>query len=344
MKRNATLLLACSLLASSLMACTNSQAQSGIDTDVVNDVPGQLGDAAADAADTGQDAPGDAQADGDASSQACTLAAELAAMEPTALKCGHVPLGQDPSPVYTCAVEAQMAGKPFTASFDEHGVDPQVALGLVRTAAGHVFVLRYDSSPMGGALSPVVDAYRCAKPTAVFQYGFPRFACEDQLEAGRLCSKVFAAPDATSGPDPIPPAPAQTVQIHVWPSIHESSVWPPAPVQWTQFKIQKGWGPCPPGSICTESWKVAPDGAVQHTQEGQDSTYVLSAAKRKAVDDAVGSPWFLVDVKCPQPPTDIGISFVVSAGGAPKQADVTGCVLGVPNALHTLVYGWVTQP
>ncbi len=337
MKRYATLFLVCALT-----ACTNTQAQAGVDTDVVNDVPGQLGDAAADAV---ADAALDAQPDGDVAAQPCTLAAELAAMEPNALNCGHVPLGQDPSPVYTCAVEAQIAGKPFTASFDEPGIDSDIALGLVRTAAGSVFVLRYDGNPMGGggSVAPVVDAYRCAKPAAAFQYGFPRFGCEDLLDAGRLCSKVFAAPDATSGPDPIPPAPAQTVQIHVSPSIHGSSVWPLAPVAWTEFKIQKGWGPCPPGSICTESWQVAPDGAVQHTKEGVATSYMLSAAKRLAVDDAVGSPLFLVDVQCPQPPTDIGISFVVSGGGAPKQADVTGCVMGAPNALHTLVYGWVTQ-
>jgi hypothetical protein len=342
MTRYATLFLACSLL-----ACTHTQARSGVDTDVRNDIPGQLGDTVADTTlDTGQDAALDAQPDGDVASQACTLAAELAAMEPNALKCGHVPLGEDPSPVYTCAVQAQVAGKPFTASFEERGIDSDLALGLVRTSAGSVFVLRYDGNPMGGggASSPVVDAYRCVKPTAAFRYGFPRFGCEDQFSAGRLCSKVFAAPDATSGPDPIPPSPAQTVEVHVWPAIHGSSVWPLPPVPWTGFQIQKGWGPCPPGSICTESWQVAPDGAVQHTQDGKVSTYALSAPKRLAVDDAVGSPLFLVDVPCPQPPTDVGISFVVSAGGTSTQADVTGCVLGAPNALHTLVHGWVTQP
>jgi hypothetical protein len=66
------------------------------------------------------------------------------------IDCGRVSVRADPAPATKCALRAQAKRKPFRVRYDQMGVDSIVALAMVRTPAGSLSVLHYDSDPSGG--------------------------------------------------------------------------------------------------------------------------------------------------------------------------------------------------
>jgi hypothetical protein len=64
---------------------------------------------------------------------------------PSAIDCGRVEISGNPKTATDCALAAQKAGKPFRVRYDLHGVDSEVAVAIVRTPAGIVSTLSYDS-------------------------------------------------------------------------------------------------------------------------------------------------------------------------------------------------------
>lgn len=102
-------------------------------------------------------------------------------------------------------------------------------------------------------------------------------------------------------------------------------------VPWTLFSVQKGYGPCPPGQICSASWTLATDGLITMKKSGVSSTAQMASGEFAAFASALGGQAFLASMKngfvCDVPPTDIGISFQLSLSGVQYSQDVTGCAL-----------------
>jgi hypothetical protein len=69
---------------------------------------------------------------------------------PSGIDCGRVSRMADPASATECALRAQAKGKPFRVRYDEMGADSVVAVAMVRTPAGSLSVLNYDSDPSGG--------------------------------------------------------------------------------------------------------------------------------------------------------------------------------------------------
>lgn len=107
-----------------------------------------------------------------------------------------------------------------------------------------------------------------------------------------------------------------------------------AAVGWTLFRINKGAGPCPPGSNCTWSWTLDTNGALTIAKQGVPSSAQLSAADWTKVNQVLSSSAFLKLMQsgftCGQPPTDIGVSFDLALFGVMLKQDVTGCIFGQP--------------
>jgi hypothetical protein len=69
---------------------------------------------------------------------------------PSGIDCGRVSIRGDPTRATKCALRAQADTKPFRVRYDLHGVDSSVAVAMVRTPAGSLSALAYDSDPSGG--------------------------------------------------------------------------------------------------------------------------------------------------------------------------------------------------
>ncbi len=69
---------------------------------------------------------------------------------PSGIDCGRVSIGGDPTRATNCALRAQAKTRPFRVRYDLHGVDSSVAVAMVRTPAGSLSALMYDSDPAGG--------------------------------------------------------------------------------------------------------------------------------------------------------------------------------------------------
>jgi hypothetical protein len=84
--------------------------------------------------------------------------------------CGRVRLGETRTAVDACVVRAFRNQQPFFARYDKRSIDSSVANILVRTPAGDMFDLAYDSDPSGGSrVTPKIDPHRlsdCAVTTA----------------------------------------------------------------------------------------------------------------------------------------------------------------------------------
>ena len=85
---------------------------------------------------------------------------------PSGIDCGRVSILADPEPATRCALRAQANGKPFHVRYDQMGADSVVALAMVRTPAGSVSVLHYDSDPSGGGrqLHGIIYPTPCPEP------------------------------------------------------------------------------------------------------------------------------------------------------------------------------------
>ena len=80
---------------------------------------------------------------------------------PEAEDCGRVRISEKRTAVDACAVRAFRSQRPFFARYDTRGTDSSVADVLVRTPAGDMFDVAYDSDPSGGSrASPLIKPRR----------------------------------------------------------------------------------------------------------------------------------------------------------------------------------------
>jgi hypothetical protein len=70
---------------------------------------------------------------------------------PQAEDCGRVQVGGDRAAVDGCSVRAFRDQRPFFARYDKRGIDSSLAHVIVRTPAGEMFEVSFDSDPSGGS-------------------------------------------------------------------------------------------------------------------------------------------------------------------------------------------------
>ena len=95
-----------------------------------------------------------------------------------AVDCGSSGVGEDRTAVDNCVVRALKSTKPFRARFDKQGIDSAISVGIIRTAAGQVFMTSYDSDPSGGqAIGPRVVISLCRAPRVSLVKDQERVTC-----------------------------------------------------------------------------------------------------------------------------------------------------------------------
>lgn len=101
---------------------------------------------------------------------------------PEAVNCGHVVINGDVHPATDCALTAQAKGKSFRVRYDLQGIDSHVAVAIVRTPAGVVETLDYDSDPAGGGgwANQVVFPRPCPTPVHLWITPAGRLNCFQQ--------------------------------------------------------------------------------------------------------------------------------------------------------------------
>jgi hypothetical protein len=89
---------------------------------------------------------------------------------PGAEDCGRVRVSETRTAVNACVVRAFRNQQPFLARYDKRSIDSSLANILVRTPAGDMFDVAYDSDPSGGIrVTPKIEPRRlsdCAVTTA----------------------------------------------------------------------------------------------------------------------------------------------------------------------------------
>jgi len=81
-----------------------------------------------------------------------TVSLKLGSAE--AVNCGRVPIRGDPKPATGCVLTAFSNKRPFRVRYDLHGVDSEIAFGVVGTPEGKVFEIDFDGNPAGGGRTP----------------------------------------------------------------------------------------------------------------------------------------------------------------------------------------------
>jgi hypothetical protein len=86
---------------------------------------------------------------------------------PNGIDCGRVLIGGDPTRATKCALRAQAKMTPFRVRYDLRGVDSSVAIAMVRTPAGSLVAMSYDSDPSGGGgrFHGFIFPVPCPEPT-----------------------------------------------------------------------------------------------------------------------------------------------------------------------------------
>jgi hypothetical protein len=107
----------------------------------------------------------------------------------SAVDCGIVAAGADPTAVDTCAADAVTGRKAFRAHFEQQGIDSRVIRVIAGTADGKVFFLSYDGDPSGGGgAHPTLDQSECVGPLVDRTTGHRAVGCASMGAPGRTCS------------------------------------------------------------------------------------------------------------------------------------------------------------
>jgi len=93
--------------------------------------------------------------------------------------CGRVRISETRTAVNACAVRAFRNQRPFFARYDQRGRDSSLAHVLVRTPAGEMFDVAYDSDPSGGSrVSPLIEPRRLSDCAVVNAPDGEQVACK----------------------------------------------------------------------------------------------------------------------------------------------------------------------
>ena len=102
-------------------------------------------------------------------------------LAPGAIDCGRVDIRADPEKATNCALDAFKNKKSFRVRYDLQGIDSNVAVGWVGTAAGTVTAISFDGDPMGrggtSASRQRVDEHACPQPLKLFRSPEGRLNC-----------------------------------------------------------------------------------------------------------------------------------------------------------------------
>jgi hypothetical protein len=84
-----------------------------------------------------------------------------------AADCGHVAFGADRSSANCCVATNFVQFLPFSATYDEQGIDSRVARGIALNASGTTTIFHFDSDPTGGNQqnNGVINRQTCDTPT-----------------------------------------------------------------------------------------------------------------------------------------------------------------------------------
>jgi hypothetical protein len=96
--------------------------------------------------------------------------------------------------------------------------------------------------------------------------------------------------------------------------------------EWQELVITRSSGPCPPGSTCTTTYTLTPDGQISKNgvivptvySPNQISTLVNGPSLRPAFRDGIA---------CGPPPTDLSIRMELRLSTTTLSRDVTGCAV-----------------
>jgi len=117
---------------------------------------------------------------------------------PRAIDCGNVGIRQDPKAATDCAISAFKAGKAFRVRYDFQNIDSSVAAGLVRTPAGKLYGMIFDSAGMTENGSPKEKpryfiTTACPKPVRIRVTAKGRLNCFPASKShGNLMSSKFS--------------------------------------------------------------------------------------------------------------------------------------------------------
>jgi hypothetical protein len=102
-------------------------------------------------------------------------------LAPGAINCGRVGIRLDPRQASKCAMDAFKSKKSFQVRYDLQGIDSNVAVGWVSTAAGAVIAISFDGDPTGrggtSASRQRVDERACPQPVKLFASPQGRLNC-----------------------------------------------------------------------------------------------------------------------------------------------------------------------
>lgn len=106
---------------------------------------------------------------------------------------------------------------------------------------------------------------------------------------------------------------------------------PPEP-EWSSFLVSKGGGPCPEPAGCFIRHRFSPDGTVDIEEPEGTTEAILSVEDQNTLLELLASDELLAGMRdgftCPTPPSDVGISFVLTFPEAEYTQSVTGCIFG----------------
>jgi len=109
--------------------------------------------------------------------------------------------------------------------------------------------------------------------------------------------------------------------------------------------VRTGYGPCPPNQVCSSSWRVEADGAVQAKKEGIDSSARMSQADLNELDSVLRDGAFRRDMvdgfDCPLI-SDVFTTITLYAP-EPLEQSVSGCVVNRPQTAVSRVVELVTK-
>jgi hypothetical protein len=121
---------------------------------------------------------------------------------------------------------------------------------------------------------------------------------------------------------------------------------PPAPPLggWTGFTVRKGWGPCPDSNGCFLRHFIyldgsvtieEPEGTIEATLSAEDQTTLFAI-----LDSAEFNTGMQEGFTCPEPPSDVGVTFELARSGVVLSQTVTGCVFGTAEpfvSINTII-------
>ena len=146
---------------------------------------------------------------------ACELADEMAALAGAdAVDCGLVAHSADVSSAYNCALAAFAAGKSFQVAFEQKGIDSTMRRAIVRGPDGMVFVMYYDSCPMGcGDGHHNIDRAVCVQPFVLSSRSADVLACQRVVNLTHVCGQFPGGVGYQSNADGALPHVALTVPV-----------------------------------------------------------------------------------------------------------------------------------